>query len=448
MGDVAAWLSTLAGRRAPKPTFGRRVWRRPASDRSGRSSSTRASRPRNTPGQLDYFKIEIGGRLQGRQASNTSRNVSRPQARQASWRRSPATRGCTSAGRRATLHAVDRRLLTRAGVEQQGEGAVALFSRRHLAGGWPILERAYAKRDTSEIKRTRFRIRRQDQGRWLRIRASSNKIRRAARRRSRPLANDRPARAVRDCSSEPAEVETSPRSPSNARNSDRIPVAARSMMPTTSSCCRFPACESKTWRRCRPWPRLAAQGDQTSLVPSFPCVTCPVQANMTTGKLPREHGVVANGFYWRDKQRSRDVDRLERVHPAAADLGHAAPARPGDHLGRVVSAAQQGLRRRPGLHARADPQSRRLANRCGATPSRRRCTARCATRWGTFRCNTFGGRWRTSSRPPGSATRPCGRREQSRPNFFYIYLPHLDYAAQKLGPDSEPPSAPWPSSTA
>jgi hypothetical protein len=26
--------------------------------------------------------------------------------------------------------------------------------------------------------------------------------------------------------------------------------------------------------------------------------------------------------------------------------------------------------------------------------------------------------------------------QQYRPNFFYIYLPHLDYAAQKMGPDS------------
>src|SRR3954468_21277731 len=48
--------------------------------------------------------------------------------------------------------------------------------------------------------------------------------------------------------------------------------------------------------------RLAAEGDQTNLVPSFPCVTCPVQANMTTGAPAGEHGVVANGFYWRDKQ--------------------------------------------------------------------------------------------------------------------------------------------------
>ncbi len=47
--------------------------------------------------------------------------------------------------------------------------------------------------------------------------------------------------------------------------------------------------------------QLAQRGDQQSLVPSFPAVTCPVQANMTTGKMPAEHGVIANGFYWRDK---------------------------------------------------------------------------------------------------------------------------------------------------
>ena len=79
-------------------------------------------------------------------------------------------------------------------------------------------------------------------------------------------------------------------------------------------------------------PRLArwspAQPNRR-LVPSFPGVTCPVQANMTTGTPPREHGVVANGFYWRDKRRSRNVDRLERLHRAAADLGPAARARPG-----------------------------------------------------------------------------------------------------------------------
>ena len=46
--------------------------------------------------------------------------------------------------------------------------------------------------------------------------------------------------------------------------------------------------------------RLTAAGDRATLSPSFPAVTWPVQANMLTGKLPREHGVIANGFYWRE----------------------------------------------------------------------------------------------------------------------------------------------------
>ena len=47
---------------------------------------------------------------------------------------------------------------------------------------------------------------------------------------------------------------------------------------------------------------MTAAGQIVNLVPSFPCVTCPVQANMTTGRLPSAHGVVANGLYWRQKQ--------------------------------------------------------------------------------------------------------------------------------------------------
>ena len=46
---------------------------------------------------------------------------------------------------------------------------------------------------------------------------------------------------------------------------------------------------------------MTAGGEIAELIPSFPCVTCCVQANMTTGRGPGEHGVVANGFYWRDR---------------------------------------------------------------------------------------------------------------------------------------------------
>lgn len=47
--------------------------------------------------------------------------------------------------------------------------------------------------------------------------------------------------------------------------------------------------------------RLVDAGDRAPLVPSFPAVTWPVQANMLTGVLPQQHGVVANGFFWRER---------------------------------------------------------------------------------------------------------------------------------------------------
>jgi predicted AlkP superfamily pyrophosphatase or phosphodiesterase len=50
-------------------------------------------------------------------------------------------------------------------------------------------------------------------------------------------------------------------------------------------------------------PRLravAAAGFQASLDPVLPAVTCSVQSTLLTGALPREHGIVGNGWYFRD----------------------------------------------------------------------------------------------------------------------------------------------------
>jgi len=62
--------------------------------------------------------------------------------------------------------------------------------------------------------------------------------------------------------------------------------------------------------------------------PVFPCVTLPVQASLTTGTYPKEHGVVSNGFYFKQNhqvsfweqgsflvQKERIWDRLERKAP-------------------------------------------------------------------------------------------------------------------------------------
>jgi predicted AlkP superfamily pyrophosphatase or phosphodiesterase len=46
--------------------------------------------------------------------------------------------------------------------------------------------------------------------------------------------------------------------------------------------------------------RLRASGGARPLATVLPAVTCTVQATLVTGLLPREHGIVANGWYFRD----------------------------------------------------------------------------------------------------------------------------------------------------
>jgi predicted AlkP superfamily pyrophosphatase or phosphodiesterase len=49
-------------------------------------------------------------------------------------------------------------------------------------------------------------------------------------------------------------------------------------------------------------PRLAAVADtgwRAELGTVLPAVTCSVQATLLTGALPREHGIVGNGWYSR-----------------------------------------------------------------------------------------------------------------------------------------------------
>lgn len=45
---------------------------------------------------------------------------------------------------------------------------------------------------------------------------------------------------------------------------------------------------------------LATAGFAAPLAPNLPADTCSVQASMLTGALPRDHGIVGNGWYFRD----------------------------------------------------------------------------------------------------------------------------------------------------
>jgi predicted AlkP superfamily pyrophosphatase or phosphodiesterase len=182
---------------------------------------------------------------------------------------------------------------------------------------------------------------------------------------------------------------------------------------------------------------LMGQGDLASLVPSFPAVTCPVQANMTTGKTPREHGVVANGFYWRDKrqvemwtawndciQQRQIWDLLHKHNPAITSAVWFPLHSKGCGADYICTPAP--------IHNPDGSESLW----CYTKPTEMYGTLRDGL--GHFPLQHFWGPIANIKSTAWIVDSAVIAAQQYRPNFFYIYLPHLDYAAQRSGPDSEP----------
>lgn len=185
---------------------------------------------------------------------------------------------------------------------------------------------------------------------------------------------------------------------------------------------------------------LTAGGEIAELVPSFPCVTCPVQTAMTTGQKPSEHGIIANGLYWRDRRRvemwTAPNDSIER--PQIWDLL--------SHHGRGLSSAVWFPLHSKGCEADFVCTPAPIHNPDGSESLW--CYTRPLELYGTLRdalghfplmnywgpmANVTASQWIVDSAVIAA--------KQWHPDFFYIYLPTLDYAAQRTGPDSEPAMA-------
>ncbi|HZL87713.1 MAG TPA: nucleotide pyrophosphatase/phosphodiesterase family protein [Pirellulaceae bacterium] len=183
--------------------------------------------------------------------------------------------------------------------------------------------------------------------------------------------------------------------------------------------------------------QLMAGGDRTTLVSSFPAVTWPVQANMLTGKLPRDHGVVANGFFWRDKcaveMWTAWNDKIQQ--PQIWDILHR-------HDSLLTSAVWFPMLSK-GCGADYICMPAPIHNPdgseslwCYTKPVELYGTLRDAL--GHFPLQHFWGPIANIKSSAWIADSAALVMQSFRPRFFYIYLPHLDYAAQRTGPDSPP----------
>ncbi|MEX0774617.1 MAG: nucleotide pyrophosphatase/phosphodiesterase family protein [Phycisphaeraceae bacterium] len=198
-----------------------------------------------------------------------------------------------------------------------------------------------------------------------------------------------------------------------------------------------------------PWsPRLKAfaeKGRITRLRPVLPAVTCSVQSSMLTGLPPHGHGIVGNGWYDRDlaevqfwKQSNRLVQG-EKVWETARRL---AAARGSESAGRadnrftcanlfwwynMYSSADWSVTPRPMYKA----DGRKIPDVYSEPVELRRDLQK---KLGQFPLFKFWGPGASieSSRWIADAARIV--HEQHHPTLTLVYLPHLDYALQKLGP--------------
>ncbi|GAA2094158.1 alkaline phosphatase family protein [Actinomadura alba] len=180
--------------------------------------------------------------------------------------------------------------------------------------------------------------------------------------------------------------------------------------------------------------KLAADGFQAELGTVLPAVTCTVQSTFLTGTLPREHGVVGNGWYFRDLGEVL----LWRQHNALVQGEKVWDAlrreRPGYTVANVCwwyamgAATDWTVTPRPVYYAdgRKEPD-------CYTWPPS--LHDRLTDRLGTFPLFTY---WGPTAGLPSSRW-ICAAAEllitEESPDLTLVYLPHLDYDLQRWGPD-------------
>lgn len=180
---------------------------------------------------------------------------------------------------------------------------------------------------------------------------------------------------------------------------------------------------------------LAAAGWARPLREVVPAVTCTAQASMLTGRSPQEHGIVGNGWLYRDTMEVRfwqQSSRLVQAEPVYVTARRHAPAftcaklfwwfnqgaavevsvTPKPHYGADGSKAFD-------VQSYPEDWAGRLTTALGPFPF--------ATFWGPLAglpCTQWIAR----------AAAEVVSRAEGPPTLTLVYLPHLDYDTQRFGP--------------
>jgi predicted AlkP superfamily pyrophosphatase or phosphodiesterase len=178
---------------------------------------------------------------------------------------------------------------------------------------------------------------------------------------------------------------------------------------------------------------LADQGSMRPLETVVPAVTTTVQSTFLTGVLPREHGIVANGWYFRDLsevllwRQSNRLVQSEKIWDAARRRDPGFTCANMFWWYNMYSSVDISATPRPMYPA----DGRKLPDIYTQPPGLRE---ELQARLGQFPLFRFWGPAADIVSSQWIARAALHVFEKQRPTLTLVYLPHLDYNLQRLGP--------------
>jgi predicted AlkP superfamily pyrophosphatase or phosphodiesterase len=176
--------------------------------------------------------------------------------------------------------------------------------------------------------------------------------------------------------------------------------------------------------------KITESGQAAKLEPTFPAVTSTVQASILSGKYPREHGIIANGLYDRSAysvsfwEQPSSLVRAQRLW---------------DTIKQKNSKKTAVLFWQNTMYANSDivvtPRPIHLDDKmvmwCYSKPVG--YYEKLKEKFGEFNLASYWGPLASSKSSEWIANAAEYTLQSERPNFLIVYIPHVDYSAQRFG---------------
>ncbi|MBE9053717.1 alkaline phosphatase family protein [Nostocales cyanobacterium LEGE 11386] len=176
------------------------------------------------------------------------------------------------------------------------------------------------------------------------------------------------------------------------------------------------------------------QGQTVPITPVLPAVTCSVQATYLTGKLPNEHGIVGNGWYFRDEceikfwRQSNKLIQTPKIWEIAKELDPNFTCANLFWWYNMYSSVNYAITPRPMYPA----DGRKIPDIYTQPPKLR---SQLQNDLGQFPLFNFWGPNTSIKSTQWIADSAKWLEKDHNPTLTLVYLPHLDYCLQKYGCD-------------